>query len=71
MTQEQALARLNSELSGIMDQALKNQWWNVIHRTMLVLQMATQRFDTILKDPNRFHQHDRAIEGQEDISGGN
>lgn len=50
MTQEVALARLNHELSGIMDQALKNQWWNVTSRLLDVLrEVAIVRFDAILK----------------------
>lgn len=66
MTQEEALARLNSELAGIMEQALKNQWWNVINRLLrAVSEVATVRFNSILKDPDRFHKHDAAIEGDD------
>ena len=59
MTQETALSQLNSELAGVMDQALKNQWWNVICRLHEVEAIALKRFGDVLHDPQRF---DRAIE---------
>lgn len=50
LSQESALAELNSVISGIMDQALKNQWWNVINRTITqLLPLALRRFDAVLK----------------------
>ena len=53
VTQEQALAQLNHELSGIMDQALKNQWLNVISRVHDTQELAIRRFATILANNGR------------------
>lgn len=50
LAQETALSELRSELEHLIEQAEKNQWWNVISLLNRTQRLAIRRFDAVLKD---------------------